>query len=149
RRQGQADRPRRGPRAAAADVPGQVLRRYADAGQDPRPAGGRAAGQPDEGLRRTVPARALEVRGLTWRVGGLAIVDRVDLAVDEGEFVAVIGPNGAGKTSLFNLISGLRTPNSGSVSLGGADVSRLPPHERARRGLGRTFQSSAVFGSLS
>ncbi|MFS8479993.1 MAG: ATP-binding cassette domain-containing protein, partial [Micromonosporaceae bacterium] len=53
-----------------------------------------------------MPARALEVRGLTWRVGGLAIVDRVDLAVDEGEFVAVIGPNGAGKTSLFNLISG-------------------------------------------
>jgi len=96
-----------------------------------------------------VPARALEVRELTWRMGGVAIVDRVDLAVDEGEFVAVIGPNGAGKTSLFNLISGLRTPNSGSVSLGGVDVTRLPAHERARRGLGRTFQSSAVFGSLT
>ncbi|GGM86163.1 ABC transporter ATP-binding protein [Dactylosporangium sucinum] len=91
----------------------------------------------------------LSTRRLTWRIGGVAIVDGVSIDLAEGEFLAVIGPNGAGKTSLFNLISGLRRPTDGTVSLGGHDVTRLPPHRRARRGLGRTFQSSSVFGSLS
>jgi branched-chain amino acid transport system ATP-binding protein len=79
----------------------------------------------------------------------VSIVDGVDLALAEGEFVAVIGPNGAGKTSLFNLVSGLRRPTAGRVLLGGVEVTRLPVHRRARLGLGRTFQSSSVFGSLS
>jgi branched-chain amino acid transport system ATP-binding protein len=92
---------------------------------------------------------ALAVRGLTWRVGGVSIVDNVDLDLAPGEFLAVIGPNGAGKTSLFNLISGLRRPTVGTVSVYGRDVTRLTPHQRARLGLGRTFQTSAVFGSLS
>jgi len=92
---------------------------------------------------------ALSVERLTWRVGGVSIVDTVDLAVEPGEFLAVIGPNGAGKTSLFNLVSGLLRPTGGTVRLDGADISRLAPFERARRGLGRTFQSSAVFGTLS
>ena len=91
----------------------------------------------------------LATRGLTWRVGEVAIVDHIDLDLAPGEFLAVIGPNGAGKTSLFNLVSGLRKPTEGTVSLAGADVTRLAPHRRARLGLGRTFQSSAVFGSLS
>ncbi len=92
---------------------------------------------------------ALALRGLTWRVGGASIVDNVDLDLTPGEFLAVIGPNGAGKTSLFNLVSGLRRPTAGTVSIHGRDVTRLTPHQRARRGLGRTFQTSAVFGSLS
>lgn len=92
---------------------------------------------------------ALAVRGLTWRVGGVSIVDNVDLDLAPGEFLAVIGPNGAGKTSLFNLISGLRRPTAGTVSVYGRDITRLTPHQRARLGLGRTFQTSAVFGSLS
>lgn len=92
---------------------------------------------------------ALALRGLTWRVGGVSIVDNVDLDLAPGEFLAVIGPNGAGKTSLFNLISGLRRPTAGTVSVYGRDVTRLTPHQRARLGLGRTFQTSAVFGSLS
>src|SRR4051794_40320358 len=87
----------------------------------------------------------LSTRRLTWRIGGVAIVDGVSIDLAEGEFLAVIGPNGAGKTSLFNLISGLRKPSDGSVSLGGQDLTRLPPHRRARLGLGRTFQSSSVF----
>jgi branched-chain amino acid transport system ATP-binding protein len=91
----------------------------------------------------------LATRGLTWRVGEVSIVDDVDLDLAPGEFLAVIGPNGAGKTSLFNLVSGLRRPTAGTVRLGGADVTRLAPHRRARLGLGRTFQSSAVFGSLT
>jgi branched-chain amino acid transport system ATP-binding protein len=91
----------------------------------------------------------LETKGLTWRVGEVAIVDHVDLDLAPGEFLAVIGPNGAGKTSLFNLVSGLRKPTGGTVRLAGADITGLPPHRRARLGLGRTFQSSAVFASLS
>jgi branched-chain amino acid transport system ATP-binding protein len=60
----------------------------------------------------------LDTRGLTWRVGEVAIVDTVTLSLAPGEFLAVIGPNGAGKTSLFNLISGLRKPTAGTVHLG-------------------------------
>jgi branched-chain amino acid transport system ATP-binding protein len=91
----------------------------------------------------------LSTRGLTWRVGEVSIVDDVALDLAPGEFLAVIGPNGAGKTSLFNLISGLRRPSAGTVHLAGVDVTGLAPHRRARLGLGRTFQSSSVFGSLS
>jgi len=76
-------------------------------------------------------------------------VDNVDLDLTPGEFLAVIGPNGAGKTSLFNLVSGLRRPTAGTVAVDGRDVTGLSPHRRARLGLGRTFQSSAVFTSLT
>ena len=91
----------------------------------------------------------LATRGLTWRIGEVAIVDAVDIDLAPGEFLGVIGPNGAGKTSLFNLITGLRRPTEGQVTLDGQDISTLPPHRRARLGLGRTFQASSVFGSLS
>ncbi|WBB79087.1 ABC transporter ATP-binding protein [Micromonospora sp. WMMD882] len=91
----------------------------------------------------------LATRGLTWRIGEVAIVDDVAFDLSPGEFLGVIGPNGAGKTSLFNLITGLRRPTAGTVLLDGRDVSALPPHRRARLGLGRTFQASSVFGSLS
>ncbi|WP_431877069.1 ABC transporter ATP-binding protein [Micromonospora marina] len=91
----------------------------------------------------------LATRGLTWRIGEVAIVDSVYLDLAPGEFLGVIGPNGAGKTSLFNLITGLRRPTEGTVLLDGADITALPPHRRARLGLGRTFQASSVFGSLS
>lgn len=104
---------------------------------------------------QTAPAQevspaVLATAGLTWQVdGGVTIVDGVSLELRAGEFLGVIGPNGAGKTSLFNLISGLRAATAGTVELLGADVTRLAPHQRARRGLGRTFQASSVFGSLS
>ncbi|MFC0503614.1 ABC transporter ATP-binding protein [Micromonospora costi] len=91
----------------------------------------------------------LATRGLTWRIGEVAIVDGVYLDLAPGEFVGVIGPNGAGKTSLFNLITGLRRATEGRVTLDGQDITALPPHRRARLGLGRTFQASSVFGSLS
>ena len=76
-------------------------------------------------------------------------MDNVDLDLAPGEFLAVIGPNGAGKTSLFNLVSGLRRPTAGTVAVNGRDVTALSPHRRARLGLGRTFQTSAVFASLT
>ncbi|MBX7265130.1 ABC transporter ATP-binding protein [Micromonospora sp. Llam7] len=91
----------------------------------------------------------LATRGLTWRIGEVAIVDSVYLDLAPGEFLGVIGPNGAGKTSLFNLITGLRRPTEGRVTLDGQDISTLPPYQRARLGLGRTFQASSVFGSLT
>jgi branched-chain amino acid transport system ATP-binding protein len=92
---------------------------------------------------------ALATEALRWRVGGVSIVDGVDLSVAAGEFVAVIGPNGAGKTSLLNLVSGVRRASAGRVLLGGVEVTRLPAYRRAQLGLGRTFQSSSVFGSLT
>ncbi len=103
---------------------------------------GRSLGSPE------APA-VLATDALTWRIGEVAIVDGVSLQLHAGEFLGVIGPNGAGKTSLFNLISGLRAVTSGKVLLHGADITALAPHRRAQRGLGRTFQSSSVFGSLS
>jgi branched-chain amino acid transport system ATP-binding protein len=92
---------------------------------------------------------ALELEGVTWRIGAVPIVDAVSLAVAPDEFVALIGPNGAGKTSLFNLVSGLRRPAAGQIRLAGEEITSLPAYRRARRGLGRTFQTSAVFGSLT
>jgi len=91
----------------------------------------------------------LSLTGLSWTVGGSAILSGVDLSVAEGEFVAVIGPNGAGKTSLFNLISGLNRVSAGRIALDGADITTEPPHKRARRGIGRTFQSSSVFPTMT
>ncbi len=92
---------------------------------------------------------ALTVEGVSWRIGTVPIVDDVTLRLEPDEFVALIGPNGAGKTSLFNLISGLRRPSAGRIELGGDDVTALAPYRRARLGLGRTFQTSAVFTSLT
>ncbi|WP_020518871.1 ABC transporter ATP-binding protein [Catelliglobosispora koreensis] len=91
----------------------------------------------------------LSTHDLTWRIGGVPIVEGVSLELHPGEFLGVIGPNGAGKTSLFNLISGLHPATSGRVRLLGRDITRLAPFKRARLGLGRTFQASSVFGSLS
>ncbi|MEU8620462.1 ABC transporter ATP-binding protein [Streptomyces sp. NPDC048623] len=94
-------------------------------------------------------ADVLQTERLSWAVGGARILSEVSLTVAEGEFLAVIGPNGAGKTSLFNLVSGLTRPTGGTIRLDGADITALPPHRRARRGLGRTFQTSSVFATMS
>ena len=67
----------------------------------------------------------LATRGLTWRIGEVAIVDNVYLDLAPGEFLGVIGPNGAGKTSLFNLISGLRRATAGRITLDGQDITGL------------------------
>ncbi|WP_103502471.1 ABC transporter ATP-binding protein [Streptomyces sp. SM14] len=97
------------------------------------------------------PARpdVLRLSALSWAVGPVTIVDSIDLAVREGEFLALIGPNGAGKTSLFNLVSGVTRPTGGTLALDGRAVDRLPPHRRARLGIGRTFQSSSVFPTMT
>ncbi len=91
----------------------------------------------------------LVTEGLTKRFGELVAVDAVDLTVEQGEFRSVIGPNGAGKTTLFNCITGALTPSEGTVTFDGEDVTDLPPHRRVRRGMGRSFQITNVFGGLT
>ena len=91
----------------------------------------------------------LATETLTKRFGELTAVDGVDLRVERGEFRSVIGPNGAGKTTLFDLITGAQRPTSGSVRFDGEDVTTLAPHERVRRGLGRSFQITTVFSGLT
>ena len=91
----------------------------------------------------------LQLHGLGWSVGGATIVEDVSFDVHEGEFLAFIGPNGAGKTSLFNLISGLAPAGRGSIALDGTDVTAEGVAARARRGLGRTFQTSSLWPAMS
>ena len=91
----------------------------------------------------------LQITSLGIAFGGLKAVDDVSFAVKPGEIVSVIGPNGAGKTTLFNMISGVYLPGAGTVTLDGEDVTGLPPHRLAERGLSRTFQNLQIFQSMS
>jgi branched-chain amino acid transport system ATP-binding protein len=81
--------------------------------------------------------------------GGLKAVDDVSLTVRPGERRALIGPNGAGKTTLFNVISGELSATTGRIELFGADVTPLKPHQRAARGMARTFQITKLFPNLT
>jgi branched-chain amino acid transport system ATP-binding protein len=91
----------------------------------------------------------LEVRDVRVRFGGVMAVGGVDLDAAAGRVTGLIGPNGAGKTTLFNVISGMTDPTSGDVLLGGEVISALSPHQRARRGIARTFQRLELFTSMS
>ncbi|ROO84899.1 amino acid/amide ABC transporter ATP-binding protein 1 (HAAT family) [Actinocorallia herbida] len=92
---------------------------------------------------------SLEVSGVTVAFGGHRALDGVAMTAEEGHVTGLIGPNGAGKSTLFDVVSGLRRPSAGRVSLGGRDVTGLGPSRRARRGLARTFQRLELFGRLS
>jgi ABC-type branched-subunit amino acid transport system ATPase component len=91
----------------------------------------------------------LSVRDVSVRYGGHLAVDKISLDAPKGRITGLIGPNGAGKTTTFNACSGLLRPTEGTVSLFGEDVTSKPPHARALRGLGRTFQRMELFDSLT
>src|SRR5436853_891658 len=88
---------------------------------------------------------ALAVHNLQKSFGGLRVTDAVDLTVEPGERRLIIGPNGAGKTTLFNLITGELSPDAGSITLFGRDITRVPSHRRPHLGIARTYQIITLF----
>jgi ABC-type branched-subunit amino acid transport system ATPase component len=92
---------------------------------------------------------SLEVRGLSVDFGGLRAVDEVDLVVGPGSIVGLIGPNGSGKTTLLDAVTGLVTPSSGGVVLGGEDLEGYLPEERASIGMVRSFQDCRLYPELT
>jgi len=93
--------------------------------------------------------RVLEVAGLAKAYGGVQALRGIDFCVDAGEIVALIGPNGAGKSTCFDILGGQVAPDAGYAALEGANLARLAPEEIWRKGVGRTFQVAATFGSMS
>ena len=91
----------------------------------------------------------LEVRGLSKAYGGVQALRGVSFGVGAGELVGMIGPNGAGKTTCFNVLNGQLAPDSGEILLEGRSVAGLGPRRIWRRGVGRTFQVAATFGSMT
>ena len=93
--------------------------------------------------------KALEIKNLKKNYGDFPVLKDIDFSVEEGERRAVIGPNGAGKTTLFNIVSGFTKPDRGEIRFFGKDIKGMAPYQRARLGMGRTFQKSNLFNNLS
>jgi len=91
----------------------------------------------------------LQVDGVTLAFGGVRALSGVGFDVQPGSITAVIGPNGAGKTSLFNTVSGFYRPTGGRILFKGEDITRVPAPQRARMGLGRSFQNIALFRGMT
>jgi branched-chain amino acid transport system ATP-binding protein len=91
----------------------------------------------------------LAVSALRKSFGAVRAVDDVSFSVAPGEFLALIGPNGAGKSTCFNIINGQLAADGGAIRFEGRDIVRLPPREICRRGIARTFQIAATFGSMT
>ena len=91
----------------------------------------------------------LEIHNLQKAFGGVQALGGIDFHIDDGEIVSVIGPNGAGKTSFFNVISGMFSPDEGSIIFDGDNVEHHQPNEITRRGIARTFQNVRLFPNLT
>ena len=91
----------------------------------------------------------LKANNISIVFGGLKAVDNFSIDIKEGELVGLIGPNGAGKTTVFNMLTGVYTPTSGTIELKGKDVTKLTPHERVKIGISRTFQNIRLFKRMS
>jgi ABC-type branched-subunit amino acid transport system ATPase component len=96
-----------------------------------------------------MPEPLLVVENVSKHFGGLLAIDNASLHVKTGTITALIGPNGAGKTTLFSVISGFLPADGGRILYDGADVTAEPPHQRARRGIARTFQIVQPFAGLT
>jgi branched-chain amino acid transport system ATP-binding protein len=97
----------------------------------------------------SVGTKALELRNVTVRFGGLTALKDVSVHADPGEIVGLIGPNGSGKTTLLNVVTGLVRPAAGEVRIGSSSCRRLSVHRRVHLGLARTFQRASLFADLS
>jgi len=95
-----------------------------------------------------VPA-ILALEKISKRFGAVVVAEAIDLALAEGEALGIIGPNGAGKTTLFGIASGTVAPDSGRVICNGADITRLPPEQRCRLGIARSFQIPQPFNGMT
>jgi branched-chain amino acid transport system ATP-binding protein len=100
-------------------------------------------------IEHSVGEVVMRVRDVRKTFGGVTAVDTVSFDVHRGEILGVIGPNGCGKSTMFNCVLGQYVPDSGSVQLGGVDISRWAPVRRSHAGLARTFQLLQVFGSMT
>jgi branched-chain amino acid transport system ATP-binding protein len=96
-----------------------------------------------------MPGPVLAAEGLAKAFGGVKAVDGVSFGVEAGRLIALIGPNGAGKTTCFNLLNGQLAPDAGRVVLSGRDITGMSPREIWRLGVGRTFQITATFPSMT
>ncbi|HZO94264.1 MAG TPA: ABC transporter ATP-binding protein [Candidatus Baltobacteraceae bacterium] len=94
-------------------------------------------------------AAIFRTEGLTRRFSGFTAVNHVTLEIPEGGVRTIIGPNGAGKTTFFNLLSGLLPPSEGRIWFKDREITALPPYQRARLGIARSFQITNIFGHLS
>lgn len=94
-------------------------------------------------------APALSTRGLAKKFGSLVVASDIEIELPQGVRYALIGPNGAGKTTLINLITGMLRPDAGRILLDDADITMLPPDQRVRRGLVRTYQINSLFPHLT
>jgi branched-chain amino acid transport system ATP-binding protein len=107
---------------------------------------------PEDGVMASPdPALAclLSVRAITVRFGGIVALDGISFDVARGQITGLIGPNGAGKTTLFNCLSRLYDYSEGSITFDGHPLEKLPRHQMARLGIGRTFQNLALFRTMS
>ena len=91
----------------------------------------------------------LKANSISIEFGGLKAVENFSIEIKEGDLVGLIGPNGAGKTTVFNMLTGVYIPTSGTVELRGQDVTKLTPHERVKIGISRTFQNIRLFKRMS
>ena len=91
----------------------------------------------------------LELEGVRKAFGSVIVANDLSLTVAPGEMLGVVGPNGAGKTSVLNLVTGTLMADGGRIVIDGTDVTRLPAHDRARLGVGRTYQIPRPFGGMT
>jgi ABC-type branched-subunit amino acid transport system ATPase component/ABC-type branched-subunit amino acid transport system permease subunit len=135
-------------RGGLAGIGLSMVRRWAPAppARSPAAVAPSATRRESASTARDAAGTRLRVTGLTRSFGGVLAVADVDVALGDGEVLGVIGPNGAGKTTLVSLIAGTLRAGTGRVELEGRDITRLSPAGRCRRGLGRSYQQTAVFG---
>ncbi len=134
---------------ARKPAPGPVPATDGPAADPPPATAPPAAAARDAGARGAPAKQVLVVRDLSVRFGGVHAVSGVSLQATAGQITGLIGPNGAGKTTTFDACSALVRANSGQIVLHDIDVTREGPPRRARQGLGRTFQRTELFSSLT